>query len=139
MKKNILFVCTGNAVRSQMAHAYFNHFTENRHNVYSAGIMPAGVISRTKKTMALEGISLAEHTSNHVDDYLHIDFDYVIVLCEVAFMSLPRYNGEYKLLKWFIDDPIRILGNDKRKDAGFVMARNIIKNKVLDFIDLNKL
>ena len=139
MKKNILFICTGNAIRSQMAHAYFNHFTNHHHNVYSGGISPAGVISRTKKVMALENISLSEHTSNHVNEYTDIEFDYIIVLCEVACMSLPKFKGDYKFLKWFIDDPIRIIGNENRKDAGFLMARNIIKQKVLDFVEVEKL
>ena len=134
MKKNILFICTGNAVRSQMAHAFFNELTDFEHNVYSAGISPAGVHRMTKLVMSEIDISLVNHTSNHVNEMLDIEFDYIIVLCEVAFLSLPKFKGNYKLLKWFIDDPIRIIGSSERKEKAFVFTRNLIENKVKEFI-----
>ena len=134
MKKNILFICTGNAVRSQMAHGFFDHLTHNHHNVYSGGIMPAGVHNLTKRVMAEENISLADHTSNHVREYTDIRFDYIIVLCEVAYMHLPAFKEGYQLLKWFIDDPIRILGSAERKLKGFRYTRDLIKRKIQEFI-----
>ncbi|MBN2281306.1 MAG: arsenate reductase ArsC [Candidatus Marinimicrobia bacterium] len=134
MKKNLIFICTGNAVRSQMAHAYFNHFTNFRHDVVSAGVSPAGVHPMTQKVMHEDNISLAGHSSNHVSEYLDIEFDYIIVLCEVACLMLPKFKGNFQFLKWFLDDPIRIIGQ-KRKENGFRMTRDIIKSKILDFID----
>jgi len=135
MKKNILFICTGNSVRSQMAHGLFNHLTNENHNVFSAGITPAGVHPLTQKVMADIGIDMTSHSSNHVDEMLTIEFDYVVVLCEVAFLSIPEFKGNYKLLKWFIDDPIRIRGSKERKLQGFTMTRDIVKRKVQKFID----
>ncbi len=134
MKKNILFICTGNAVRSQMAHAFFNELTNFEHAVYSAGIKPAGVHTNTKRTMADINISLVNHTSNHVNEMLEIEFDYVIVLCEVAFLSIPKFKGNYKLLKWFIDDPIRVIGSDERKQKAYAFTREIIKTKIENFL-----
>jgi arsenate reductase len=134
MKKKLLFICTGNAVRSQMAHALFNDMTNYQHLVYSAGIKPAGVHPMTKKVMADVNISLLNHTSNHVNEMINIEFDYIIVLCEVACMNLPKFKGNYKFLKWFIDDPIRIIGSDERKEKAFTFTRGIIYKRIQDFI-----
>ncbi len=134
MKKNILFICTGNAVRSQMAHALFNELTHFEHNVYSAGIKPAGVHYNTKRTMADVNISLVHHTSNHVNEMLDIEFDYVIVLCEVACLSIPKFKGNHNLIKWFIDDPIRVIGSDERKLKAYAFTRNILKTKIENFL-----
>ncbi len=139
MKKNILFICTGNSVRSQMAHAFFNTLTNQKHHVYSAGITPAGIHPLTQKVMSEENVSMRGHTSNHVDEMTNISFDYIIVLCEVAYMHLPSFKGDYQLEKWFIDDPIRILGSPKKKLKGFRYTRNHIRQKVEDFIEKEQL
>lgn len=134
MKKNVLFICTGNSVRSQMAHALFNHATHFQHSVFSGGVKPYKVHELTKKVMTDINISMMDHTSNHVEEYLDVDFDYVIVLCEMAFLSIPKFKGEYKLLKWFIDDPIRVIGSTDRKEKAFTFTREIIKRKIENFI-----
>ncbi len=139
MKKNILFICTGNSVRSQMAHGLFDYLTGHQHNVYSAGITPAGVHPLTRQVMSEIGIDMSGHSSNHVDEMLDIEFDYVIVLCEIAFLSIPTFKGDYQLLKWFIDDPIRVRGPRERKLQAFTMTRQIVRRKVENFIDEEKL
>ena len=118
MKKNILFICTGNSVRSQMAHALFNDLTNFKHNVYSGGVKPYKVHDITKKVMADINISMLDHRANHVEEYVDIKFDYVIVLCEMAFLSIPKFKGEHQLLLngfWMIRYELLAVPNVKKK------------------------
>ena len=133
-KKKVLFICTGNSVRSQMAHALLKKFAGDKCDVYSAGITPAGVHRYTIRVMAEIGISMDGHESNHVNEYEHIPFDFIITLCEVAALSCPQYPGDGKKLNWFIEDPIRVMGDENRRMAAFQITRNILKTKVMQFI-----
>ena len=81
MKKNILVLCTGNSCRSQLAECYLRHFHGERANVYSAGVETHGVNPRAIATMKEDGIDISMHTSNHVDEYLHIPFDLIFTVC----------------------------------------------------------
>lgn len=137
IKKRVLFVCTGNSVRSQMAEAFLKAHGGDEFEVFSAGITPAGVNSFTKQVMSEVGISMEDHYSQYVDEYAETSFDYVILLCEVAALSCPNFPGDYKTLNWFIDDPIRVFGDEERKLMAFRVTRNIIEKKVLKFIEEN--
>jgi arsenate reductase len=134
-KKKVLFICTGNSVRSQMAEALLKAHAGDIFDVHSAGITPAGVHRLTKQVMAEIGISMEGHRSIHVNEYADTEFDYVIPLCEVAVLSCPNFPGESKRINWYIDDPIRILGDEERKLMAFRITRTILKKKVLTFIN----
>ncbi|MCK4641336.1 MAG: arsenate reductase ArsC [Candidatus Marinimicrobia bacterium] len=136
-KKKVLFICTGNSVRSQMAEALLKAHAGDIFDVHSAGITPAGVHRLTKQVMAEIGISMEGHHSIHVNEYADTEFDYVIPLCEVAVLSCPDFPGESKRINWYIDDPIRILGDEERKLMAFRITRNILKQKVKTFISEN--
>jgi len=136
-KKRVLFICTGNSVRSQMAEAFLKAHGGDNFEVFSAGITPAGVNSFTKHVMNEVGISMEDHYSQYVDEYAETSFDYVIPLCEVAALSCPNFTGDYKTINWFIDDPIRVFGDEERKLMAFRITRNIIEKKVLEFIEKN--
>lgn len=133
-KKRILFICTGNSVRSQMAEALLKSLGSEKFEVYSAGITPAGVHRMTKQVMAEIGISMEGHHSQHVSEYENTSFDYVIPLCEVAALSCPEFPGNHERLNWYIDDPIRVFGGDERKLMAFRITRNILKKKIEEFI-----
>ncbi len=133
-KLRVLFICTGNSVRSQMADAFLRTLGGDKFDVFSAGITPAGVHRLTKQVMGEIGISMDGHQSNHIDEFLNIEFDYVIPLCEVAALSCPDYPGKNQRINWYIDDPIRVLGDDERKLTAFRITRNILKKKVTEFI-----
>ena len=90
--KNILILCTGNSCRSQIAHGYFAHFGKQNLKVYSAGIETHGVNPKAIATMADDGIDISGHTSNHVDEYLHIPFDYILTVCDHAQENCPLYS-----------------------------------------------
>ncbi|MBC8491711.1 MAG: arsenate reductase ArsC [Candidatus Marinimicrobia bacterium] len=137
-KKKVLFICTGNSVRSQMAEALLKAHAGEIFDIHSAGITPAGVHHLTKKVMAEIGISMEGHQSIHVNEYADTKFDYVIPLCEVAALSCPDFPGEFKRINWYIDDPIRIFGDEERKLMAFQITRNILKQKVETFISENR-
>ena len=91
-KKNILILCGGNSCRSQMAEGFFKFYGCKKANIYSAGMEAKGINPLAVQTMAEEGIDLRGHTCNHVDEYSHVRFDYVITVCDVEdnCPSLPK-------------------------------------------------
>jgi len=133
-KENVLFVCTGNSVRSQMAEALLRNLGRDKFNVFSAGTTPAGVHKHTITVMNEIGISMDGHWSKNLNEYKDKEFDYVIPLCEVAALSCPVFPGKNERLNWFMEDPIRVLGDEERRLMAFRITRNILKKKVLDFI-----
>jgi arsenate reductase len=89
-KKNVLVLCTGNSCRSQLAEGYIRHFHGEIANIYSAGVETHGVNPKAIATMAADGIDISGHTSNHVDEYLHIPFDLIIPVCDHASERCPN-------------------------------------------------
>jgi arsenate reductase len=133
-KRDVLFICTGNSVRSQMAEAFLRHHGSDYFNAYSAGSSPLHIYPLTRKVMEEIGISLDGHYSKSLDEFKDKKFDYVIVLCEVAALSCPTFPGKYEKVNWFIDDPIRVIGSEEKRLTAFRTTRDIIKQKVVDFI-----
>lgn len=133
-KTRVLFVCTGNSVRSQMAESIMRNLAGNEVAAYSAGITPAGIHPLTKQVLAEIGISTEGQYSKHIDELADETFDYVILLCEVAALSCPDFPGDVEKLNWYIDDPIRIIGDEERKLMAFRITRNILKRKIQDFM-----
>ena len=87
--KNILVLCTGNSCRSQMAHVYLNQFAANHATIYSAGIETHGINPGAAAIMKEDGIDISQHTSNHVDEYAAVNFDYIITVCDHAKENCP--------------------------------------------------
>jgi len=136
-KKKVLFVCTGNSVRSQMAEALLRTYGGDKFEAFSAGTTPAGIHALTKQVLAEMNITTEGQYSKHIDELADIKFDYVIPLCEVAALSCVNIIGNYERINWYIDDPIRVLGDEERKLMAFRITRNILKQKVLKFIEEN--
>jgi arsenate reductase len=136
-RKKVLFVCTGNSVRSQMAEALLRTYGGDKFEVFSAGTTPAGIHALTKHVLAEMNVTTEGQYSKHIDEFADINFDYVIPLCEVAALSCVNITGDHERINWYIDDPIRVLGDDERKLMAFRITRNILKQKVLKFIEEN--
>ncbi|MDG5490853.1 arsenate reductase ArsC [Psychroserpens sp. SPM9] len=133
--KNILVLCTGNSCRSQMAHGYFNHFASDKASIYSAGIETHGLNPGAVAIMKEDGIDISNHTSNHVDEYADIDFDYILTVCDHANENCPFIPSKSALrLHHNFFDPSKVTGTDDEKHAAFLTARNEIKNYVEAFI-----
>lgn len=135
-KKKILFVCTGNSVRSQMAEAILKNKDSDKYKVYSAGSHPAPIHKFTKQTLQENGINKIHFTSNSVDEFSDRYLDEVIVLCEVAYHYLPGFSRDPKIIKWFMDDPINIVGREEKQKQGFKMAFNQIKNRIEEHFEV---
>ena len=132
--KKILVLCTGNSCRSQIAHGYLNHLTGNSVSVFSAGIEKHGLNSNAVRCMLEDKIDISNHTSNLVDDYLKIKFDFIITVCDNANETCPVFPGEslVRIHKNFFD-PTKI----KNGEYGdhFLKARNEIKKFIKNFIE----
>jgi len=126
-KIKVLFLCTGNSCRSQMAEGWANHLKNDVIEPYSAGIRPIGVSSRTIKVMAEAGIDIAAHTSKHVDELAGINFDYVVTLCDNAREHCPVFGGRTKSVHKSFDDPYFATGSEEEIMAVFRSVRDQIK------------
>ena len=102
--KKVLILCTGNSCRSQMAEAWLSHFSKDV-KVYSAGTKPEKVNPYAIKAMDNIGIDISYFTSNHVDDYINIDFDYVFTVCDNAKEICPVYPKAKKMIHHSFIDP----------------------------------
>ena len=131
--KNILILCTGNSCRSQIAHGYFNKFSNNKCKIYSAGIETHGLNPNAVQTMLRDDIDISTHTSNDVNEYLDINFDYIITVCDHANESCPNIPSKnaLKIHKNFLD-PSKI-ENSINPQNDFDNCRDEIKNFTLDF------
>jgi arsenate reductase len=137
--KNILVLCTGNSCRSQMAHGYLNHLTKNKVNIYSAGIETHGLNLGAVAIMKEDGIDISNHTSNHVDEYADVDFDYIITVCDHANENCPFIPSKNAVrLHHNFFDPSKVVGTEKEKHKAFEKARNEIKTYFEEFVK-NKL
>jgi arsenate reductase len=129
-KIKILFLCTGNSCRSQMAEGWARHLKGDVIEAYSAGIWPASVNPRTIKVMAEAGVDISKQTSKHVDELLRIDFDYVITLCDNARELCPVFPGKAKLIHKGFEDPIAVLGSEEEKLQAYRKTRDDIKELI---------
>ena len=92
--KNVLVLCTGNSCRSQMAHGLLNYFAGGQANIYSAGIETHGLNPKAVAAMERIGIDISHHQSNHVDEYMSIEFDYIITVCDHAAENCPVFPSK---------------------------------------------
>lgn len=124
---NILVLCTGNSCRSQIAHGYLNHFAAGKANIYSAGIETHGVNPKAIRVMAEDQLDISAHTSNHVDEYANIPFDYVITVCDNANDACPVFPGNVQRIHQNFSDPAKATGTDAEVMAEFRRVRDLIK------------
>jgi arsenate reductase (thioredoxin) len=133
--KNILVLCTGNSCRSQIAHGYLEAFTDGRcTKIYSAGVETHGVNPKAIATMQADGIDISKHTSNNVDEYLAISFDYVITVCDNALERCPYFPTDAIKLHYNFPDPAKYIGNEEDTLAEFARVRDLIKVYCTDFV-----
>lgn len=132
--KNILVLCTGNSCRSQIAHGYLEYYAGSNAKIYSAGIETHGVNPKAIQVMAEDQIDISAHTSNHVDEYLDIPFDYVITVCDNANEACPFFPGNVKRFHYNFPDPAKAKGTDEEVMDEFRKVRDLIKVYSADFI-----
>ncbi len=123
----VLFLCTGNSCRSQIAEGWAGHLKSDVIEAYSAGIRPIGVNSRTIKVMAEAGVDISAQTSRGVDELVGINFDYVVTVCDNARQQCPMFGGRTKHVHKSFDDPYFATGSEKEIMAVFRRVRDQIK------------
>ncbi len=126
-KIKVLFLCTGNACRSQMAEGWARHLKSDVIEAHSAGVWPAGVSSRAMKVMAEAGVDISSHKSQHVSEFAETEFDYVITLCDNAKERCPVFAGRPNVIHRAFDDPIMMTGTVDEILAAFRRTRDEIK------------
>jgi len=126
-KIKVLFLCTGNSCRSQIAEGWARELKGNVIDAYSAGIRPIDVSSRAIKAMAEAGVDISMHQSQHIDEFLGIDFDYVVTLCDNAFESCPVFSGKARIVHKPFDDPYFASGSEEQIMATFRKVRDDIR------------
>ncbi|MFQ5991952.1 MAG: arsenate reductase ArsC [Nitrospiraceae bacterium] len=138
MKSRVLFLCTGNSCRSQMAEGLLRHLADGRFDVASAGTHPVGLNPRAVAIMREIGIDISQQRSKPVDEILSRDFDYVVTVCDHAKESCPALPTTSKVLHWSFDDPAAARGTDDDQRATFRRVRDEIRTAVERFIKIER-
>jgi arsenate reductase len=130
---NILVLCTGNSCRSQLLHGYLQQLLSERATVYSAGVETHGLNPRAVQVMAEDGVDIAPHTSNHVDEYAAVPFDYVLTVCDHAQEVCPVFPSSAKKLHHNFPDPAKATGSEAEILGQFRVVRDQVKAYAQDF------
>jgi arsenate reductase len=135
-KTKVLFLCTGNSARSQMAEALLRKNASNDFEVFSAGLEPAGVNPYTIRVMEETGIDMSDHSSKSLTEYLgKVHFGYVITVCSNADEKCPAiFPGMGQRLHWPFDDPAALKGSDEEKLAKFREVRDQIEKRIKEWL-----
>jgi len=133
MNKKILFLCTHNSCRSQMAEGIVNHYLGDRLKAFSAGTEAAFVHPRAIAVMAEIGIDISRHRSKSLAEFDDETFDYVITLCGSAKENCPLFFGGVKRIHIGFDDPAKATGSDEEIMAEFRRVRDEIRHRLLEF------
>ena len=137
MKQKLLFLCTGNSARSQMAEGLLRQYAGDRFEVYSAGIDPKGINPYSIRAMDEIGIDIRGQHSKSVKEYMgRVFFRYVITVCGHADANCPQalwaQGGEK--LHWSFEDPAAVEGTDEQKLAAFRETRNLLETQIKNWI-----
>lgn len=133
-KIKLLYLCTGNSCRSQMAEGWTKALKSDEIEVYSAGIETHGLNPNAIKVMQEEGVDITTHESQHIDDFLHFNFDYVVTVCDNAHDTCPVFPANATIINISFDDPPKLAAmveGDQRKLNCYRVVRDQIKEFVL--------
>ena len=134
-KIKVLFVCTGNSARSQMAEAFLRKYASEHYEAYSAGLQPGQVHPLTIRVMEETGVDMSAHRSKSVQEYIgKVRFGYVITVCGNADKNCPFIPGAGTRLHWPFEDPAAAAGSEAEKLAKFRQVRDEIKESILSWL-----
>ena len=132
-KKNILFLCTGNSARSQMAEGLMRYLRGNEFEVFSAGTEPKGIHPLAIEVMQEINIDISTQRSKHLDEYGEAFFDYIVTLCESAATSCPVFPGDGEKIHHSFPDPAAATGSKEENMVMFRKVRDELKQFLLSF------
>jgi arsenate reductase len=131
MLLKVLFLCTGNSCRSQMAEGWARHLHGDKFEVHSAGIKPQKLHPLAVRVMKEAGVDISAQRSKHVRVLRDVAFDYVVTVCDSARESCPLFPGKTKVLHRDFEDPACAQGGEDEKLAVFRRVRDQIRKFVL--------
>ena len=127
-KKKVLFICTHNSARSQMAEGLLRAFYSDHYEAYSAGTEPSGLNPDAVKVMAETGIDISRHRSKSLEEFRNMNFDIVITVCDQAKETCPFFPGRKKYIHKNFEDPPVFKGPDDERLPRFRQLRDEIKD-----------
>ncbi|MEN6576347.1 MAG: arsenate reductase ArsC [Phycisphaerales bacterium] len=133
-KLKVLFLCTGNSCRSQMAEGWARRLRGDVIEPYSAGVETHGLNSNAVRVMAEAGVDISGHRSKHLDEVRDIPFDYVITVCDNAHESCPLFPGKTKIIHVGFDDPPR-LARDSTSEQETLAPYRRVRDEIRRFIE----
>jgi len=134
--KNILVLCTGNSCRSQMAHGFLSTLASEKAHIYSAGIETHGLNAGAVAIMKEAGIDISHHSSNHVDEYMGVPWDFIITVCDHANENCPFIPAPHaKRLHHNFSDPSKVRGTDREIHQAFLKTREEIRDYITTFVN----
>ena len=133
-KLKILFLCTGNSCRSQMAEGWARQLKRETIEAYSGGVAPHGVDPRAVRAMAEVGIDISAQESKDVDTLEHIEFDYGITLCDKANQSCPVFPAKTRLLHVGFDDPPKLAAGAQTEEEAMAHYRRV-RDAIKEFVE----
>ncbi|MDY6966779.1 MAG: arsenate reductase ArsC [Halobacteriota archaeon] len=132
MKKKVLFICTHNSARSQMAEGLLRHLYGDRYEVYSAGTEPSSVNPHAVKVMEEIGIDISTHRSKSVNELINNNFDFIVTVCDTAKETCPFFPGGGEKIHKSFEDPSGFLGTEDEIIAGFRRVRDEIRGWIVE-------
>ncbi len=134
-KTRVLFLCTGNSARSQMAEAFLRLHGGERFEAHSAGLEPKGINPYTRRVLAEAGVDMSGQSSKDLTVYLgKTHFGYLITVCSNAEARCPIFPGVATRLYWPFDDPAAVEGTDEDKLTAFRRVRDALETRILDWL-----
>ncbi len=133
-KLKVLFLCTGNSCRSQMAEGWARRLKGDEIEAHSAGIETHGLNPHAVQVMAEAGVDIANHCSKHFNEVKHIPFDYVVTVCDHAYESCPLFPGRTKVVHVGFEDPPRLAKDAKTKEEALNGYRRV-RDEIRTFIE----
>ena len=133
MKQRVLFLCTGNSCRSQMAEGLTNTLLGDRFEAYSAGTEPQGLNSLAVRAMKERGIDISDRDSKHVRDLLHLDLDYVVTVCDHAAETCPVFPGRAVVMHHGFEDPPKLAEGASTEEEAMAHYRRV-RDEIEEFV-----
>jgi len=133
-KAKILFLCTGNSCRSQMAEGWAKHLKSAQIEAWSAGTEPHGMNARAVRVMSEAGVDISGHHSKHVDELADVPFDYVFTVCDYANETCPVFPGKTRQVHVGFDDPPRLAREARTEEEALGHYRRV-RDEIRRFIE----
>jgi len=134
-RPRVLFLCTGNSCRSQMAEGWLRELAGDRFEVLSAGTAPQGLNPRAVETMAEAGVDISGQTSDAIGEFLADPPELVVTVCRHAAENCPTFPGATNIVHWPFADPADAEGTDEEIRAEFAGVRDVIRGRITEWLE----